>query len=273
MAVDLFNQTFAVTCLDFQPTHCLVAALAPVTLFTLQLLKKYGIITTHWFFEDYRKATYWESVVTGYDHFFAIQRGPIEAACAASGATYHFLPTACSCADLPFTSSPRPYDSVFIGIPSSYRVAVLEALARNGTKLAIAGSGWQAYRGILEPMIVSTAWVHEETSFALMQQSKTGVNLSFDNPAGRKDVHISPRVYDMFAAGCLVAGEDVPLLNETAPGASVATFSSSEEAVSTIAGLLETYTYDDERILKNRKLVLDNHRYVHRVAEIMRAAV
>jgi hypothetical protein len=270
MTTDLFNQSFAVACLDFQPTYCLVAALAPVTLFTLQLLKKYGVRTVHWFFEDYSRAVYWESVVAGYDHFFAIQHGPVETVCAASGTAFHFLPTACGCADLPLHTTPRPYDTVFIGVPSAYRVAILEALARYGINLAIAGSGWQAYHGILEPMIVSTSWINEEASFTLMQQSRTGINLSFDNPSGRSDVHVSPRVFDLLAAGCLVASEEVPLLKETVPGVSVATFGTIEEAVAVVAGLLETYSPDDEHILKNRNLVLDKHRYRNRVETIIR---
>ncbi|MBN1760727.1 MAG: glycosyltransferase family 1 protein [Chitinispirillaceae bacterium] len=270
MTVDLFNQSLTVTTFNFQPTHLLVTALAPVTLFTLNLMRKYGIRTIHWFFEDYRKATYWESVIEGYDHFFAVQRGNLQERCAGTDTAYCFLPTACACADIPYTNGKRPYDLVFIGLASSYRASVLETLARGNLRIAIAGSGWNQYHGPLEPMIVTSSWVNDEQAFSLMQQSKTGINLSFDNPSGREDVQISPRLYDLMAAGCLPVSEDVPLLEMAAPGAQVSRFSTADEAVVVVKKLLEGYSPQDHRIVENRALVLNRHRYVHRIEEIIR---
>ena len=269
MTVDLFNQAFAVACLDFQPTHCLVAALAPVTLFTLQLLRKHGIRSAHWFFEDYRRTPYWKSVLEGYDYLFAIQRGQVEPACKTTGVAYHYLSTACACADLQYNVTARQFDVVFIGIPSSYRVSVLEGLAQAGLRLAVAGSGWNNYHGLLEPVITSASWINDEQAFALMQQAKTGINLSFDNPSGRDDVHISPRLYDLCAAGCLPVTENVPLLYDAAPGVEISTFSTTEEAVNVVTGLVKAYSPDDQRIAGNREIILNHHRYTHRVAEII----
>jgi spore maturation protein CgeB len=267
---DLFNQSLTVTCFDFQPTHCLVAALAPVTLFTLQLFRRYGITTAHWFFEDYRRATYWESVLEGYDHFFAIQHGAVEQRCSGTSTAYHFLPPACGCADLSYTPGERPYDTVFIGIPSTYRVTLLETLARGGIRLAIAGSGWEQYKGPLETAIISSSWINEEASFALMQQAKTGINLSFTDPAGGADIHVSPRLFDLMAAGCLPVSEAVPLLAETAPGAHISRFTTPEEAVAAIRYHLESWSPQDTLIADNRELVLAKHRYSHRVEQLMR---
>lgn len=122
--VDLLNQSLIVSCLDFSATHILVMALSPVTLFTLDLLRKQDVKTIHWFFEDFRRATYWKDVMPGYDHFCAIQRGPLPDACRKSGSEFHFLPTATG---LVSTSSQlsgdRQFDAGFIGIPSPYRVA------------------------------------------------------------------------------------------------------------------------------------------------------
>lgn len=274
MVIDLFNQSFAVSCFDVQPTHCLVMALAPVTLFTLQLLRKHGITTVHWFIEDYLRATYWESVLDGYDHFFAVQHGRVEKRCEHTSATYHFLPTASSAAEhTPAFDGERTIDAVFIGIPSPYRITVLEALYRAGCRLAIAGSGWEQYRGVLQSAITTAAWVNEEQSFALMERAKTGINLSFEAPGGRENIQISPRAFDLMAAGCIPVCEDVPLLDETIPDARITRFSTIEEAVSRVQEILGNYSPDDTRIARNRDLVSQHHRYIHRVERIIRESV
>ncbi|MBN1577887.1 MAG: glycosyltransferase family 1 protein [Chitinispirillaceae bacterium] len=270
MVVDLLNQSLALSCLDFQATHCLVAALSPVTLFTLQLLRKHGVKTVHWFYEDYRKATYWKSVMTGYDHFFAVQRGAVETTCGGHGVHYHFLPTAAGCGNPEYASSQRPYDGVFIGIPSTYRITVLETLSGKNLRLAIAGSGWNVYRGSLQPMIVDGAWIDDDAAFRLMQQSKTGLNLSFDNPAGRTDRQVSPRVFDLLAAGCLLVSETNPLLDESLPGCSLHTFRTIGEAAAVITALLENYQEHSPEIERNRTIVLQNHQYINRVGAILR---
>lgn len=47
MVVDLLNQSLVVQCLQYEITHLLAPALCPVTLFTLNLLKKQRITTIH----------------------------------------------------------------------------------------------------------------------------------------------------------------------------------------------------------------------------------
>src|SRR3954463_15315396 len=56
MVVDLTNQGLTVQCLDFEATHVLILALSPVTRFTLNLLRRQGVVLLHWFFEDFREA-------------------------------------------------------------------------------------------------------------------------------------------------------------------------------------------------------------------------
>lgn len=150
MVVDLLNQSFAVHCFDFGATHCLVGALCPITLFTLNLLRKHGVVTLHWFYEDFRRATYWRDILPGYDHFLAIQRGPLPSACRAASTEFHLLPTAGTAADIAMEKRERCFDIAFIGIPSPYRITVLEALASSGMSVACGGEGWGAYRGILQ---------------------------------------------------------------------------------------------------------------------------
>lgn len=265
MLVDLVNQSLAISCLDFGTTHCLVGALAPVTLFSLLLLRKYSIQTIHWFYEDYHKALYWKTILDGYDYFFAIQHGEIETHCGKKNITFRYLPTAAACASLPWEDKERIYDTVFIGIPSRYRIGILEYLAKNGIHLCIGGSGWNQYHGILEPSIIKKSWESEEESFQLLLQAKTGINLSLDDPAGRDDVHISPRVYDICAAGCRLVTEAVPLFTEAFPDAEAFFFGSPKEALDQITERAD----NAESTINNRTTVLRHHRYVNRVNTIL----
>jgi hypothetical protein len=270
MVVDLLNQSLAVSCFDFQATHVLSLALCPVTLFTLLLLRKHGITTVHWFYEDHRRALYWKDVLAGYDHFCAIQRGPLPDACAKAGANYHFLPTATASSGAVSPNLPRKYDIAFIGVPSRYRIAVLEKLAGHGFSLVIAGSGWKGYAGILQKMVVNNNWTDDEKSFSILSQAKIGINLSIDELADRSDVHISPRVYDVLAAGAILVTEDVPLLIESLPGCTYHTFKSTDDACSVIRTLLSGYASLTNSIGHNRQAVLRDHTYRNRVEEIVK---
>jgi spore maturation protein CgeB len=271
MTVDLLNQSLVVSCLDFSATHLLVMALSPITLFTLNLLRKLGVKTMHWFFEDYRKATYWKDVLPGYDHFCAIQRGPLPDACKRSNSTYHFLPTATDLTNArPFDN--RSFDVGFIGIPSRYRIAVLEFLLQKGLTIAIGGSGWSAYRGPLQKSILSSLWVTEDESYKIMGRSKIGINLSVDEPIDREIVHISPRVYDILAAGCVLVSENAPLLFESIPGCNFHTFDSPDQAYVTIRKVLVEYPALAETIEKNRQIVIKNHTFAQRVETLVRMA-
>lgn len=271
MTVDLLNQSLIVSCLDFSATHILVMALSPVTVFSLNLLRKQGVKTIHWFFEDFRRVTYWKEVLPGYDHFCAIQRGPLPDACRATGAAYHFLPTAASMVSAgPISVSDRPYDVGFIGIPTPYRIAVLELLAQNGMKVAIAGSGWNVYGGILQKSIIKSTWVSEEESFNILCRSKTGINLSVDKPVDRTITHISPRVYDILLAGCSLVSENVTLLEETLPDCRYYTFNSPDDAFLAVDKALSEHPALFTTAEKNRLMIIQNHTYKQRVEQICR---
>jgi len=267
---DLFNQAFTVSCFDFKATHCLVGALSPLTLFTLNILKKNSISTGLWFYEDFHKATYIERVFTGYDHLFAIQNGALATMVERDGiARYHFLPTACGLCTLPLTQAPRPFDVVFIGIPSTYRVALLETLAAKGFRCLIAGAGWEKYSGILTPHIAGSGWCDGGKAFELMQQAKVGLNISFDDPAKRSDVHISPRLYDYAVAGCSIVTEKVPLLYDSFPDVIATTFVTSSDAAEKITAACGSFIESSRDRIHNRSTVIAHHQYTHRVKTII----
>jgi hypothetical protein len=275
LVVDLFNHALAVQCLDYSAGKCLVCALSPVTLFTLNLLRAQGVTTSHWFYEDFRIAKYWSFMLPGYDYFFAIQKGPIPEACRQSGSAYFFLPTAAgSHCCTPYVSAGPPdrlHDIVFIGIPSAYRIETLEYLAQQGFSLCIAGLGWDRYSGPLKGSIVNAVWTDGKQAGDLLNNSKIGINLSVVPPAAdRQNTHVSPRVFDVLASGCVLVTEDVPLAKDTLQNLHYHTFTDNEEAGRRISGILADMNREKTYFDSNRAIVCRDHLYGNRVREIVR---
>jgi len=272
MVVDLLNQTLVVQCLEFRATNLLVLALSPVTLFTLNLLKSNNIQTIHWFYEDFRRASYWKDVIAGYCRFYAIQKGPIADECSRLGVQFAFLPTAASWAyGANFNKNGHAEkDAAFVGLPSSYRVRILEHLASKGISLSIAGQGWDRYRGSLSPYIVRNSWTDARESAAILGNARIGLNLSMSDPqSDRKNTHISPRVFDVMLCGKVLVTEDVPLIHEVLPDCAYYCFSDEFEAARIIKEILFHPEKQLENIEKNRKAVEAGHLYAHRVKKIL----
>lgn len=273
--VDLTNQSLIVSCMEHEITHLLVMALSPVTLFSLQLLKRRGITTVHWFIEDHRTVDYWQDVLPGYDWFLAIQKGPVPEKCRANSCHYVYLPVAADPACIQATGDATPNerraDAAFIGFPSPYRISVLEHLAAGGVSLAIAGHGWQLYSGPLSSAIESTDWVMPSGAAAIMRRSAITINLSkHEPPEDRSDVHLSPRVFDALAAGAVLLTEDVPLLHATIGNLHYHTFRDREEAVTRIAALPGEPSADERASLEmNRAGIMAHHMWRNRAEEIL----
>lgn len=271
MVVDLTNQALVVQCLDFSATHLLVIALAPLTHFTVQLLQRNGICTLHWFIEDFRVAKYWRQVLPAYDHFFAIQRGAVQQACLATGTVFHYLPTAFI---LPPQSTVKSWAErtqgiAFIGFPSSYRIEVLEALLRDNLPLKIAGAGWEKYRGPLETCLTGKGWFGPEDAFKLLNTSRVGLHIpSEDSRIDRENDHISPRVFDILAAGCVLLSEASPLISETMEGIEYQAFNGPTEAV-TVARAALINPYSNEAQEHTRAIIFKNHTFKDRLAKIL----
>jgi spore maturation protein CgeB len=270
LIIDLVNQALIISCLDFGTSHLITRALSPVTLFTLNLLRKQNIKTIHWFYEDYQRALYWKDIINGYDYFFSIQKGNFAKICHDLGINYHFLPTASSAfkiADI--NQSGVKYDIAFVGIPSSYRIYILEKLHNLGYKLAIAGSGWNSYTGPLEKVILSSSWTNEEEMNEIFTHSKIGLNLSVENPQGRNDVHISPRAYDILACGSILLTEDVPLIYDCLKECRFHSFTDHDDVCRKTETLLNSADQEKTFAEANRILINKSHTYQNRIEEII----
>lgn len=271
MVVDLANQALAVQCLDFEATHLLVVALSPVTRFTVDLLRRQGVIAIHWFIEDFRQARYWKDVLPAYSHFLAIQRGPVEAACAEAGVLYRYMPTASILKPRAAVKTWRERTDgiAFIGFPSKYRVDVLEALAREGLPLKVAGLGWEKYRGPLESHLTGQGWFGPEEAFKLLENSRIGLHLPSDDPgADRGNSHVSPRIFDILAAGCLLMSEEAPLIRETLKSCDFVEFRGALDAGRKAKAALAEGV-PASRLSANRETALREHSFTQRMRQIL----
>ncbi|MBD3421174.1 MAG: hypothetical protein GF398_13745 [Chitinivibrionales bacterium] len=267
LAVDLLNQSLIVQALDFAATHVLVTALSPVTLFSLNLLRKHNIKTAHWFYEDFKRAIYWQDVVAGYDAFYAVQRGEIERVCGARHIDFALLPTASSLSAT--VSTVKNYDIAFIGIPSRYRIRILENLAHNGLSLAIAGSGWTGYTGILAGSIMSSDWINARDGAKLLSAARIGLNLSYAPPIDNPDAQLSPRAYDILASATLLLTEKTPLASELLDGYAYRTFSPDEDIVLIVRQMLDSYPDAHPAMQSNIEMVRTRDTYSARTKQLL----
>jgi len=273
MVVDLLNQSMVVQCLDFKATHTLVLALSPITAFTLNLLRKYGIVTIHWFYEDFRAAGYWKDVIASYGYFLAVQKGPIVDECVKSGVRFALMPTAAGSPAAPPDAAGRTLDAVFIGVPSPYRIDVLERLASRGISLGIAGLGWENIRGALSGSVVQAGWIHADQSMRLLARAKIGINISVSDPQhDRVNTQVSPRVFDILRAGCVLLTEETPLVREILADCRFHAFMDAGDAGNKSAEILASIDGAQADIDKNREVVERGHLYSHRVKTIISLA-
>ncbi len=226
-------------------------------------------------FEDYRRVIYWKSIVAGYSWFLAVQKGPIPKLCAMHNSHYVYLPTAAS--DL--SNNPILYqenklkaDISFVGIPSAYRVIFLEYLLSQNISLAIAGEGWNVYKGPLSKFIISDRWVNSQEAAQIIKLSSIAINLSFKEPSDDiSDIQLSPLIFDILSIGVTLLTEEVPLVHETLTDCHFYTFKNKEEAVEKIHKLLsESYKENLNRQNKrNRMLITQKHTWQKRVEQII----
>ncbi len=270
IAVDLLNQSLVVNCLDAQVSHLLVLALSPITLFALQLLRRQGVKTVHWFYEDYRRALYWRDVLPGYDYFLAVQKNAVEQECQNRGVHYSFVPTAAtphlSAID---SGAEKKWNCAFIGIPSPYRILLLEQLHAAGISLIISGMGWNTYNGPLKSSILERDWIEPEESRQLYNQSSIGLNISNNDPDGdRINPQVSPRVYDVLSTSAKLVVEEVALLKETLSEFSYYPFETVPQLIELIQREVQSAQSPEVTQLHQNNL-MERHQYVDRVKLIV----
>ncbi len=267
MALDFWNQYWVCKALQEEWTHTLVGALAPVTVQTIRLWKKIGVISVHWFYEDYRQIEYWKIQATEYDLFCAVQKEPLRELV---GTGFRFLPTATEGgSSLPFADfDHRKYDLMFIGIPSEYRIKILEMLSAHGVKIAIAGPYWNRVPTLYQYVVID-GWVDQVTTEKLYSASRLGLNISQSDPELERSVHqVSPRIYDLAGYGTLPITEDLPLGDDLYKELKLIRFSDCDELLQKVREVLDN-GISSEIYLHNREAIQKGHLYKQRVEQII----
>jgi len=270
LVVDLFNQALLCKILEKHCNRLLVPALAPVTTYFLQLYKTQRIRTCHWFFEDYRQASYWEDVFPAYDLFCAIQRGPVERACRSRCVPYLYLPNATPYRPPTEIKSwhERTWDLCFVGLPSTHRIGHLETLQHSGLTLAIAGQGWDAYRGPLQPCIINPGWTPPDEAARLYADSRMAVNLCMNDPGNEApDDQISPRAYDAAAHGAALLTERLGQNPEALAGLTYHEFRGPTDLLQ-LARRLATQGTPGNSQQENCQVIAQRHQLIHRLRQL-----
>ena len=271
MSLELFNQTLVCQVLEKKIDFVLVCATSPITKFALSILNDLPVKLIHWFYEDYRRVPYWKDTYSFYDYFLCVQEGEIKEIINKSPAQYQFFPTAAASVNIP-PSLEKKWDLCFIGIPSSYRVGVLEYIKQNSnTNLYIAGAHWDKYQGgILRECIHTQDWVTPEVMCETFQQSHLVLNLSFHDPAeDRENCQISPRVFDVFNSGSWLITESLPLMTLQCDQYSYSEFKALEELPQLIQSLLDKKESLTQEVNQNKFRAQVEHTYKHRAQRML----
>lgn len=270
LVVDLFNQALLCKTLEKHCTRLLVPALAPVSTYFLQLFRTQKIRTVHWFYEDYRQATYWEDVCPAYDLFCAIQRGPIERVCRSRCQPFLYLPNATQYA--PPEQVPawheRTWDICFVGLPSTHRIGHLETLQHAGLSMAIAGQGWEKYQGPLRSCIVHAGWTPPDEAARLYMSSRMTVNLCMKDPGNdASDDQISPRAYDAVAFGTMLLTEKLAQNTEALAGISYHEFRGPTDLLQ-LAKRMAIQGTPGNMAQENIQTIRQKHQLTHRLRQM-----
>jgi hypothetical protein len=209
---DFIGQALLAKIVDQGIDSVLVLALCPITAYWIQTIRKTGCKTLHWFYEDARIASYWRQVASVYDAFLGIQGQALAQEVQQLGGRYFEVPTAVDASSIRTEwVTTKVWDLCFVGIPSPYRIRVLEFLGGLGLKIAVAGPDWPT-----GPWnVISITWLPQNEAFSLYQNSHFNINLSLMDPDlhdGRRLQHLSPRAFEIATTMSIPCYENVDQL-------------------------------------------------------------
>ncbi len=213
---ELFDQRLVCFVLETGAEILYTGGLAPVSAYSLRLLKRAGVFFVHHFCEDFRRATYYKQIVASYDLILTLQKEPLLKEIQNAGSTGFYLPNGAP--ELYFPTEVSRRGVSFVGIPTPWRIYCLEMLHREGVPLTLAGQGWSEVAGDLSAVVVDGNWVGAQRRQEIFSQSLVSLNLSVDEP-GESDLYqqISPRLFEIPLCGAIPVSQNAPLLKELIP--------------------------------------------------------
>ncbi|MFH0921631.1 MAG: glycosyltransferase, partial [Fibrobacterota bacterium] len=180
LVIDLFNQSLVVKALEEKADAVLVLALAPVTAFTVQILKNAGIKTLHYFCEDLRAEEHWRPIIGVYDFFFVIQKDPWLKELRGLNPNTFYCPNGAPLEHMNDGTLPREHDTVFVGAPYQNRILFLEKLSAMGVDFRIWGWGWDQYplsAELKKKVVNGTRWLAFDEIVTLYSRARIVLNL------------------------------------------------------------------------------------------------
>jgi len=211
---------------DFKPDLILVMALSPIGPWFIENAKQLGVITAHWYVENFRYypsnplIPRWQTIAPYYDYFFTIQQGSFFEALQALGiVNYHYIPTGCNpkihhkSHGLSAVNQAYGADICFIGHPYSNRVTLFKELQE--FNIALWGPGWSDIPELKPFARGNGQMVNTRQEAEIIKHAKIGFNihssLSSNEPIQCGDF-LNPRVFTIAACGTFqLVDEQEPL--------------------------------------------------------------
>lgn len=269
---------------EFKPDLVLVMALSPVSPWFIENAKQLGVLTAHWYIENFRYAPIdpvippWQAVAPIYDYFFTIQRGEFFEALKARGVRrYHYLPTACNprihhrVKDKSAVEPRYCSDISFVGSVYPNRITLFKGLSE--FPIALWGPGWSEIPDLKACARGNGAWVTSAEEKQIMNGTKIGLNIH-SSLAGdavvQKGDFLNPRVFTIAACGAfqLVDDQD-PLPEVFEPGKEVATYTDLPSLHEQLKTCLKDPGGREKIAGRAFQRVMEEHTYAHRIKEML----
>jgi glycosyltransferase involved in cell wall biosynthesis len=153
-------------------------------------------------------------------------------------------------------------DVLFVGNSRGHRRPVVDWAIESGLPLTLYGSGWD---GLVAPDKIRDSYFPNERLGALYASAKVVLN---DHWPDMKRMGIaSNRIFDALASGSVVISDAVEGLAELFEG-TVPTFDSAESLADTVHRHLDDSEMRAALARRGREIVLSNHTFDHRAAEL-----
>jgi len=269
---------------EFKPDLVLVMALAPVGPWFIDQAKHLGVVTAHWYIENFRYypanplVPKWQTIAPCYDYFFTIQKGEYFEALKSIGQVHcHYLPTGCN----PRVHSPLrdptaadpglSADIAFIGSPYPNRVALFQDL--HEFDLALWGPGWSETPALQSSARGNGQWIGSQDECKILNNAKIALNIHSSLVPGhfieRADF-LNPRVFTIAACGAFQLVDDPEFLSEAfEPGGELAVY----RDLASLKDQLRCYLVDQDRrsrmARKAHTRALAEHTYAKRMEKML----
>ena len=257
-----------------KPDLIVALAQAPVSPSLLSRFRKENIPVAYWFVEDFRLATYWETVAPLVTDFAVIQKDPFLSVLADKKVDHvTYLPLAAD-PSVFYPRTPEPEEQSRYGGPVAFMGAgypnrhhFLKSLADFG--LSIFGTEWNVrdpiFRYVREGGRRLTS---EETAIVF---NATTVNINLHSSVYHRGVNpdgdfVNPRTFEIASCGAFQVVDRRSLLSGLFEEEELAVYQNESQCRAMVAHYLQDSSAREERAARSRDRVLREHTYEIRMS-------